>query len=59
MEAKPIETLTCGYCGKRITDENPSKECGDCGRPGCEECMPGGVGIICENCEFPEDDDED
>jgi hypothetical protein len=49
---------TCPYCGTAITEENPAMRCPQCGRDGCLECMPAGVGCICPECEEDSNEDE-
>lgn len=52
----------CAYCGAShaqaikdtvlMKDELLSHlECPECGRDGCEVCMPAGVGCVCPECD--------
>lgn len=46
----------CDYCGHQTpaTDDEPFSyrlACPECGRDGCEECMPMGRGCLCPECE--------
>lgn len=45
----------CGHCGARRPqgDDDPwlRYECPECGREGCPECLPAGVGCPCPECE--------
>ena len=45
------DNFTCPYCGELIQGEPELLVCPECGREGCDSCMPGGVGVICPECE--------
>ena len=40
----------CSFCGMGF-DKCDLVECPNCLRLGCEECMPGGKGVPCSDCE--------
>lgn len=51
----------CPYCGERANlffPDGTRMSCPRCGREGCEECLPGGRGIICPECESLDDHDD-
>ena len=44
----------CEYCGGEPAPEAGiyyRYECPECGRPGCDECMPAGAECECPECE--------
>jgi hypothetical protein len=45
----------CAYCGADDDDDDEEPlyiyECPRCYREGCPECMPGGRGCVCPECE--------
>ncbi len=40
----------CPHCGDATELDTPT-ECRECGREGCESCMPAGTGCPCPECE--------
>jgi hypothetical protein len=51
---------TCGHCGYVETDPEEHAYylvCPDCGREGCDDCMPMGRGCPCPECEDGEAED--
>ena len=54
----PATGQACPHCGARLDDEDRELlakhgpvTCPQCGREGCNECMPFGRGVICPGCE--------
>ena len=45
----------CPYCGKKT---ERVLTCPHCGREGCPDCMPGGVGCLCPECEEAKEDED-
>jgi hypothetical protein len=46
----------CDHCGHQTSDTSDEPfsyrlTCPECGRDGCEECMPMGRGCACPECE--------
>ena len=48
----------CLYCGALDDAENQTLHCPQCGRDGCLDCMPAGVGCPCPECEEGSNGDE-
>jgi hypothetical protein len=51
LAATPVPKWTCLYCWHAISKEAVALRCPECDREGCGECMPGGRGCICPECE--------
>lgn len=47
----------CVACGHDASDDPNGEcyayqlECPSCGKEGCDDCMPGGRGVVCPECE--------
>jgi DNA-directed RNA polymerase subunit RPC12/RpoP len=46
----------CDHCGHQVPPDSEEPysyklQCPNCGRDGCEECMPFGRGVACPDCE--------
>lgn len=56
----------CPHCNAVLSEddveyfaENGFYNCPECERQGCAECMPGGRGCICPECEDGDGEDND
>lgn len=46
----------CPHCGAEPVEV--LIQCPGCGRDGCDECIPGGRGVLCPDCEEAREDGE-